>query len=83
MRRNVSNGQLTMFPYRIFTGLGEQLLRLMHQLLLLPTDHTLARDSWDALHHCVYDLRTYDRNRRAQYDKWFAGIEEVKVRDIG
>lgn len=59
-------------------GLGDQLLKLLHQLLLLPTDYTLGRDTWEVLQQVVYELRNFDRSRRNNVDGWLAPIEEFQ-----
>lgn len=60
-------------------GFGEQLLRVLHQLVLLPTDYALGRDTWDVLQRVLFDLRNYDRSRKRSFDAWYPSIEEVQV----
>lgn len=64
-------------------GLGDQLLKLLHQLLLLPTDLTLGRDTWEALQRVVFELRNFDRARKhssiAGGNGWLAPIEEFQT----
>jgi hypothetical protein len=60
-------------------GLGDQLLKLMHQLLLLPLDFHLGRDTWEVLQRVVGDLRDYDRSRRTNADGWLVSIEDLQT----
>lgn len=63
------------------SGFGDQFLQLLYQLLLLPSDYTLGRQSWDLLLKVVRELKDFDRKRWGDSEgaKWMVNIDELQV----